>query len=658
MSKLLYGQSYSEYMNNLKQKTKNNKKIVEADKQAEKTIYKQNPPGLGDGKRLLYGQNYNEYIDKLNLRSQLNSDLEKASNTQNTYINPLPIIPIVSKTNEEMINDKTVVRQEVETFLKKFMSANETQLCLNKLSDDDKIFILQHMKEFNKELEGRKFITNGLFNNILEKLHVNFDKDIVAIGKAYMDKVDLLHPADSAVPTYHINDKPKYINTVINDPTSALRLMTKEEIQDDIDLYAQMYVDDVNFNKKLYEQKKQEDEQRTADQENAQAAFLADKTKKTTDYNTAINELEALINHIETVDLPTSGNKGSTGRKIKRLKENLKILENKKIEVENKEMTELEFNEYLALHNRSKTDPHDLLPDLVRKLQDVKDAILDIETKIADNTALGIPTHWATRKALARRIELKKLKEAEILTLAGPPPPAKAAFATAPAYTPTPAKAAATKQAPKSGSKGKKAKNAAHATTPPPKPTPILSNGKGLIKRTRRVMYGRGLGHVKKLDIEPQKRITWIELGSKMVHKQQLENQGLLNVVYKNKFARYPKFPKIHVSDELKDFVLEMIDNGGRFNERYYNQLNASEKEIFYNMMKACDLQHLLNHNGDNFKQKQQRYEILIGEISAGNDSKQLKQELRDLVIDFMNTNKVNKERALGILYEYDILNI
>jgi hypothetical protein len=170
-----------------------------------------------------------------------------------------------------------------------------------------------------------------------------------------------------------------------------------------------------------------------------------------------------------------------------------------------------------------------------------------------------------------------------------------------------------------------------------PKPPPL-----------RRIKLGKGLS-VKETP-------TYREFGKYAIHIPQLEEEDILNVKYKS-LGGIPKFKPFPVSDIFRDFLLDVLD-GKRPSERVYLQIDPKERKAFEEISIGAGVWSgfgLKRTTTNDDEEDRKRFEVLKGIYTAGNNSPQVSQELRRLIVKFINEGKMKRQQGLNLLMELSI---
>ena len=181
--------------------------------------------------------------------------------------------------------------------------------------------------------------------------------------------------------------------------------------------------------------------------------------------------------------------------------------------------------------------------------------------------------------------------------------------------------------------------------------------GMGLYKMTR-IPIRKGM--VKKKiggGIAVQSTPTYAEFGKYAIHLPQLHNKNTLNIKYKS-LGAIPTLKPITISDDFKDFIMETLEKKS-VNERALKKLPTHEISYFERAVAGAGLLEtfkMKRSNTDEEKKDLDRFNLLRGELIAGNNSDKLVKELRSLIVKFLNTGRIHKAEGMNLLQELSVL--
>jgi hypothetical protein len=171
-------------------------------------------------------------------------------------------------------------------------------------------------------------------------------------------------------------------------------------------------------------------------------------------------------------------------------------------------------------------------------------------------------------------------------------------------------------------------------------------------KKAGRGIKTRKIG--KGIEYEPEP--TYKEFGKYVIHMPNLKERDILNVKFKS-LGRIPKYKPISISEVLKEVILDLV-NTGKINHRIYSQVPMEEKKLFENISHGAGILHKLGIDkvvSPQEKHDVDRFNILRGELMAGNNSIALEKELRKLVVKFMNDGRISRSDGLNLLMELSV---
>jgi len=149
---------------------------------------------------------------------------------------------------------------------------------------------------------------------------------------------------------------------------------------------------------------------------------------------------------------------------------------------------------------------------------------------------------------------------------------------------------------------------------------------------------------------------SYREYGKYAIHIPQLEQHDILNVKYKS-LGQVPKFKPIAVSDIFRDFILDLLENG-KPNSRVYSQISPEERKYFEEMSIGAGVWNglgLKRTTTSSDEEEARRFELLKGELMAGNDNPKVVSELRRLVVKMMSDGRIRKSQGIDLLMELSI---
>lgn len=147
---------------------------------------------------------------------------------------------------------------------------------------------------------------------------------------------------------------------------------------------------------------------------------------------------------------------------------------------------------------------------------------------------------------------------------------------------------------------------------------------------------------------------NWTQFGMLIFNRHEIDDL-VLHIRYKSG-SQHPKFAKkIQISVTLYNILTQLIDTQ-EINYELIKQLNTEEKELFNKIMQASKLSKQLKYRimetepDKNFYKN--RYNVLQGEIEAGNTSRVVKTELIDTIYRLVAFHELTLEAAQEMVKE------
>jgi len=154
------------------------------------------------------------------------------------------------------------------------------------------------------------------------------------------------------------------------------------------------------------------------------------------------------------------------------------------------------------------------------------------------------------------------------------------------------------------------------------------------------------------------KPALWKSLNDKFMIHTKLLNQNILLIKYCN-YAPLPWLLRTTISEEFKILFFDIIDTG-TINYDLLKKSKFNERDIFNKIMYKCKLYEVLKYdeNKVSFSNDElvERFNIIKGEIIAGNNNSNLLIELKKLMLDLVKINKITKSDMDDVLLELEML--
>jgi hypothetical protein len=181
------------------------------------------------------------------------------------------------------------------------------------------------------------------------------------------------------------------------------------------------------------------------------------------------------------------------------------------------------------------------------------------------------------------------------------------------------------------------------------KPNSYIDSNLGFVHK--KIKIGRGLN--------PDDKPKFIQFGKYLLNQPHLYNDSKLTLRFPSGGA-IPQFKPSIITEDFREFLIDLIENE-KMSQPLYKSLNDKEKKFFEKICKGAGLVHKFNikpsNLTDDIEQKElNRYKLLVGEVEAGNNNKDLIKELRALVIKFSKDGRMGKADSIYMLTELSSL--
>jgi hypothetical protein len=199
----------------------------------------------------------------------------------------------------------------------------------------------------------------------------------------------------------------------------------------------------------------------------------------------------------------------------------------------------------------------------------------------------------------------------------------------------------------------------------PPSPAPSTSSGQTSVatstgtmsaatssgNEARGTMTGKGIGSrsaLRRVD-KYEKPKPYRQFGRHLIHRPRLED-GILMIKYPSG-AKHPEMPTQKISEALTRVMKEMAD--GRMPQyHHFEGLGVKDKELLHKVVRHTQFQNMEvpPPDRDVMDKELDRFDILKGEIEAGNDNKELIKEFKVMLMKFMRQGRIPKKQVNEIM--------
>ena len=149
----------------------------------------------------------------------------------------------------------------------------------------------------------------------------------------------------------------------------------------------------------------------------------------------------------------------------------------------------------------------------------------------------------------------------------------------------------------------------------------------------------------------------FLSFGKFWIHMPSLK-QSKLNIKYPS-FARIAELPIVPISTALKNFIRDLVENQ-RMNIKAYQNLKESDRKLFNKVARRAKIDEFLgiDEEDEDAQEKEhriERFNILKGEIDAGNDAPQVRKEMKQILSRFISDGTISKSAGTQLLIELSL---
>jgi len=170
-------------------------------------------------------------------------------------------------------------------------------------------------------------------------------------------------------------------------------------------------------------------------------------------------------------------------------------------------------------------------------------------------------------------------------------------------------------------------------------------NGGALKFKHKKIKVGKGIS----VEAQP----AYKTFGKYIIHMGHLLDKNVANFKYPST-GSIPAIKPLTITDDYKDFILDTLENG-KPNERFFSKLPDEEQKHFERVISGAGLLEvfkLRRNKSDTEKKESERFNILRGEVMAGNNADKVIKELRGLILRFMNDGRIQQKEGTAMLLE------
>ena len=159
------------------------------------------------------------------------------------------------------------------------------------------------------------------------------------------------------------------------------------------------------------------------------------------------------------------------------------------------------------------------------------------------------------------------------------------------------------------------------------------------------------------LDLEHQNKYQGFGIKQKrfIKHKQEFDKyaidkkllkKNILALKYLTNANNVATFKPIEITDQFKSLIEKTVMKGNKIDDEDIKSLSVTEKRVLKRLYSFLKMDFKSEHNDDFQKQ----FEVMYGSFLAGNDSADLKKQLKDYIKVALHESLISKSEAKKML--------
>jgi hypothetical protein len=127
--------------------------------------------------------------------------------------------------------------------------------------------------------------------------------------------------------------------------------------------------------------------------------------------------------------------------------------------------------------------------------------------------------------------------------------------------------------------------------------------------------------------------------------------RNILSVTYSSCRAVIPSLKKEHVSNDVKNMILDIVE--GKYNANLFNKMKQDDQRIVSNFVRVLKIPDIDMSEFDTGYQL--HYEVLLGQVNSGQNNPTIKKELKEYILRAITEGLIPKSQGLTKLFELSL---
>ena len=146
------------------------------------------------------------------------------------------------------------------------------------------------------------------------------------------------------------------------------------------------------------------------------------------------------------------------------------------------------------------------------------------------------------------------------------------------------------------------------------------------------------------------------EFGKYLLHIPSLK-KGILNLKFPS-FASIPTVKQTTLSRDLLDLIVDLMETN-QVNKRLYTRMSKEDQDFFYTIAQKAGIDQTLGLGirvNETHKNDMERFNLVRGQVIAGNNNPEVLRELKQYIVKFMRDGTMSKHQGNDLLFEISCL--
>jgi hypothetical protein len=170
----------------------------------------------------------------------------------------------------------------------------------------------------------------------------------------------------------------------------------------------------------------------------------------------------------------------------------------------------------------------------------------------------------------------------------------------------------------------------------------------------RRRITGRGSPERGESDEESDEDVSngkkmYLNKGKFAVNMEKLR-KNILHVYYVSSRASIPQLKRENISSYTRDVLLDILAN--KYNDKLFNKLKPDEQRLISTFVRTMKIPIDMKEFDDAY---QKNYDVLTGEVNAGNNNPKVRAELKLYILRGISENLIPKSQGQLMLYNLSL---